>query len=120
MLCRVGAHNIAGVHMISWDRVNELRDEVGAEDFAEVVDIFLEEVDEVMVRLRTGPHPSNFESELHFLKGSALNLGFQSLAELCSQGEKAASGPPHNQIDPTDVIQVYAKSKLEFNKGQQI
>ena len=33
--------------MISWERVNELRDEVGQEDFLEVVEIFLEEVDEV-------------------------------------------------------------------------
>ena len=30
--------------MIDWQRVNELRDEVGAEDFEEVVDLFLEEV----------------------------------------------------------------------------
>ena len=32
--------------MIDWDRVSELRDEVGAEDFLEVVEMFLDEVNE--------------------------------------------------------------------------
>jgi hypothetical protein len=30
--------------MIDWDRVQELRDEIGAEAFGEVVELFLEEV----------------------------------------------------------------------------
>ena len=33
--------------MIDWKRVRELRDEIGEEDFSEVVDLFLEEVEEV-------------------------------------------------------------------------
>ena len=37
--------------MIDWDRVNALRDEVGPEAFAEVVELFLEEVDEKVVPL---------------------------------------------------------------------
>ena len=32
--------------MIDWARVSELRDEVGPEDFEEVLHLFLEEVDE--------------------------------------------------------------------------
>ncbi len=104
--------------MISWDRVNELRDEVGAEDFLEVAEIFLEEVDEVMDRLRAGPDPSTYESELHFLKGSALNLGFEALANLCSQGEKQMRGSEGKNIDLAKIIQIYECSKVEFNSGQ--
>ena len=37
--------------MIDWARVSELRDEVGAEDFDEVVELFLEEVDEAIAAL---------------------------------------------------------------------
>ncbi len=48
------------------------------DDFAEVVEMFLEEADEVAGRLR-GAAPTDVEAELHFLKGSALNLGFASL-----------------------------------------
>ena len=38
--------------MIDWASVSELRDEVGAEDFDEVVELFLEEVDEAIIALR--------------------------------------------------------------------
>ena len=31
--------------MIDWERVSELIDEIGAEDFGEVVELFLDEVD---------------------------------------------------------------------------
>ena len=36
-----------GYVMIDWARVSELRDEVGAEDFEEVVQLFLAEVEDV-------------------------------------------------------------------------
>ena len=38
--------------MIDWARVSERRDEVGEEDFDEVVELFLEEVDEAIAALR--------------------------------------------------------------------
>jgi len=62
--------------MIDWNRVDELRTEVGPEDFIEVVDLFLEEVDEIIDRFRNGAQEENLEETLHFLKGSALNIGF--------------------------------------------
>ena len=37
--------------MIDWPRVKELREEVGAEGFGEVVDLFIEEVEEVISKL---------------------------------------------------------------------
>ena len=103
--------------MISWDRVNELRDEVGQDDFLEVVEIFLEEVDEVMERLKASPAPSTLEAELHFLKGSALNLGFAALSQLCQQGEKDAATQNFNAIDLPSVLVTYESSKAEFNNG---
>jgi len=105
--------------MICWERVNELRDEVGAEDFSEVVDIFMEEVEEVMDRLRESPDPSEYESELHFLKGSALNLGFQALADLCGDGENAARNDRAQSVDLPAVIRIYEQSKREFLKVGQ-
>jgi histidine phosphotransfer protein HptB len=98
--------------MIDWDRVASLRAEIGAEDFAEVVEMFLEEADEVVARLRgmrTGPE---LEADLHFLKGSALNLGFGDLAGLCSISEKRAARS--EQVDVGLVIQCYAASRSAF------
>ena len=76
--------------MINWDRVAELREEVGVDDFAEIIELFLEEVDAIIELLRDGQGLSDLEAHLHFLKGSALNLGFAKFAELCQAGETAA------------------------------
>ena len=95
--------------MISWDRVNELRDEVGAEDFKEVVELFLEEVEEVIERLRNNPEPARFEDDFHFLKGGALNLGFRALGDLCQKGEKQP-----DSVAVSSVIDTYEASKAEF------
>ncbi|NUH66921.1 Hpt domain-containing protein [Sulfitobacter sp. S0837] len=100
--------------MIDWTRVLELRDEVGAEDFNEVVDLFLDEVQEVIMRLDDNLPPAQVEADLHFLKGSALSLGFAAFSDLCETGEKKASGGENL----TDVLprlrDCYAKSRQIF------
>lgn len=74
--------------MIDWNRVEELRAEIGPSDFSEVVEMFIAESDEAIARLQIGRPQPTLEAELHFLKGSALNLGFTELAALCNQGEQ--------------------------------
>lgn len=100
--------------MIDWSRVKELKDEIGEEDFGEVAEIFLEEVDEVIARLKTNPDPSLFEQDMHFLKGSALNLGFRGLSDICGQNESAAAQGQCEQIVLEPVFTVYAQSKSAF------
>ncbi len=100
--------------MIHWSRVNELRDEVGAEDFDEVVELFLEEVEEVIDRLRENVDLGQLEQDLHFLKGSALSLGFAAFSELCQDGErKSASGLPET-VDLSAIITGFSQSKSLF------
>lgn len=101
--------------MIDWDRVASLRDEIGAMDFAEVVEMFLGEADEVVGRLRVGKPDPTLEAELHALKGSALNLGFAELALLCSSGERQAN--VGERVDLARVTLSYAESRLEFESG---
>lgn len=102
--------------MIDWTRVTELRDEIGGEDFAEVVSLFLEEADEVVRNLPASTDAKAIESALHFLKGSALNLGFAELAHLCQEGERqAAAGDP--SVDVARVIAAYDASKAAFEIG---
>ncbi|MEO3414678.1 Hpt domain-containing protein [Roseovarius sp. CAU 1744] len=98
--------------MIDWDRVNELRDEIGADDFAEVVEIFLEEVEEEMAKLGVDADQQSLESTLHFLKGSALNLGFTHFSELCQASELAARA--NTPVDTDALKAAYAASKAEF------
>lgn len=100
--------------MIDWNRVNELREAVGTDDFHEVVDLFIEEVDETIGRLIESPDPSLYESDLHFLKGSALNLGFRDFAALCADFERKLATGGSDQIDIGRVIATYQGSRSEF------
>ena len=100
--------------MISWGRVEELRHEVGEEVFDEVVKIFLEEVEGVIDRLRLSPDPNKLEADLHFLKGGALNLGFEYFSQLCEEGERNAAQNNAAAIDVHEVIAAYETSKSEF------
>ncbi len=106
--------NQNGCDMIDWSRVNELRDEVGAEDFDEVVELFLEEVEEVIGRLRTGPNRSQLEQDLHFLKGSALSLGFSAFSDLCQNGERNSAEGRAETVDVGEIVDTYDASKAMF------
>jgi HPt (histidine-containing phosphotransfer) domain-containing protein len=100
--------------MIDWGRLNELRDEIGAEDLAEVAGVFLDEADEVMDRVARGQSVGRMEAELHFLKGSALNLGLRAFADLCQDGEKRAAGGDPDPVDLARLADLYAASKAAF------
>ena len=100
--------------MIDWDRVAQLRDEVGPDDFGEVVELFLEEVDEATRRLRDRPDPTRFEDDLHFLKGSALNLGFAAFGALCQAGERQAKEGRAHEVDLKPILECNVASRQEF------
>lgn len=100
--------------MIDWSRVTTLRDEVGEEDFDEVVDLFLEEVDEVVERLEVAADPSSLGEDLHFLKGSAMSLGFRQFSALCQAGENTCSDGHPDQVNLPDIISTYKASRAAF------
>lgn len=102
---------------IDWQRVAELRGEVGEDGFEEVVDLFLEEVDEVTDRLRAMSGRAGLREELHFLKGSALNLGFAGFAALCSRGEALAARGEAAQVDLPALLSAYARARAAFTAG---
>ena len=103
--------------MIDWNRVRELRDEIGTDEFADVVDLFLEEVESEISALRGRDRPDRIEARLHFLKGSALNLGFEDFAALCQTGEQMASQGHAHEVDITEIIEAYDKSRAAFIAG---
>lgn len=97
--------------MIDWTRVLELREEVGPEDFDEVVALFLGEVEEVISRLQATPDPRTFEADLHFLKGSALSLGFAEFSNLCASGETRAAAGQDISADLAQLPACYETSR---------
>ncbi|MHC0052054.1 Hpt domain-containing protein [Actibacterium sp. D379-3] len=103
--------------MIEWNRVAELKKEVGADAFDEVVDLFLEEVEEVIARLRGTTDRTNLTDDLHFLKGSALNLGFEAFATQCGADEKRAARQGVDSVDLVALVDCYMRSREKFLAG---
>lgn len=104
--------------MIEWDRVAELREEVGEEEFPDVVELFLEEVEAVLGRLGDHPSAAAMENDLHFVKGSAMTLGFVELSRLCQAGERRAASDP-GSVDVAGVLASYRASKTAFIAGMR-
>ncbi|MBO9434442.1 Hpt domain-containing protein [Ruegeria sp. R13_0] len=100
--------------MIHWPRVRQLRDEVGADEFDEVVEIFLDEVQEVIARLHADTARQDLEQNLHFLKGSALSLGFEVFSKLCQDGERLAVSGKATKVDLPEILAAFDASKLVF------
>ena len=105
------------VVMIDWMRVRELRDEIGADGFAEVVELFLDEVEEVVARLAARPDPLRIEQDLHFLKGSAWNLGFSAFGALCHESERQSARGQAGGVDIPAILAAYASSRACFLAG---
>ncbi|MCG7520432.1 Hpt domain-containing protein [Ruegeria sp. Ofav3-42] len=103
--------------MINWSRVQQLRDEVGASEFDEVVQIFLDEVHEALSRLQHDTAGTRYEQNLHFLKGSALSLGFEALAKLCQDGERQSAQGQSQAVDLLNIVSVFESSAAEFKSG---
>ena len=100
--------------MIDWVQVATLRDDVGAEDFDEVVLCFLEEVEDTIARLLNAPSVTTIEADMHFLKGSALSLGFQDFATQCAKGEELAQHDKTGDLDLNALTSCYEQSKQNF------
>lgn len=103
--------------LVDWARISELRSEIGAEDFSDVVDLFLEEVETEIAALESNLATDTLEARLHFLKGSALNLGFEAFSALCQSGESAAARGLGNEVDVPAILDSYHRSKSVFLKG---
>lgn len=102
---------VGEIALIDWARIQDLRLEIGDDDFFEVLAMFLEETDDVVNRLLEHPDLTAVEGLLHFLKGSALNLGLTDFAEICQNGEKAAGSGMAGSVDLQKLAAVYTFSK---------
>jgi HPt (histidine-containing phosphotransfer) domain-containing protein len=105
--------------MINWDRVEELHEEIGPEDFSSVVDLFLEEVGQSVGQLGESATPPKLAETLHILKGCALNLGFNSFSLVCQKGETLILEGNEGQVEIPELISSYEASLKEFHEGME-
>lgn len=99
---------------MNWDRLSELREEVGEDALAEVLGMFLEETDALAAQLQTGADPATLCQDMHFMKGAALNIGFDGLAALCQTAETAAAKGAGESVDLPAILDCYAESRAEL------
>jgi HPt (histidine-containing phosphotransfer) domain-containing protein len=101
---------------IDWSRLASLREEIGPEEFAAVIEVFLADTDALVADL---PKTSldRLEAALHAIKGSALNLGLAQLAALCAEGEvRAAVGRPKD-VALAPILLAYGEARRELVRG---
>lgn len=97
--------------LINHKRLVALKSEVGEDGFGEVVDLFFEESDEVLTRLLK-PGMMDHAPDIHFLRGSALTLGLDDLADWCARYEQHVLMPQ----DLADLASLYQRSKQAFEQ----
>jgi HPt (histidine-containing phosphotransfer) domain-containing protein len=73
---------------VDWERLNSLRDDIGPEDFADVVLLFIAEIGEKLDDMGRDKTAATVE-DFHFLRGSAANLGFTDMVAACEIAEAA-------------------------------
>ncbi|MBV1863728.1 MAG: Hpt domain-containing protein [Rhodobacteraceae bacterium] len=102
--------------MIDWVQIRQLEEDIGEEDFGDIVSLFLEEVDEVVAQLSENPPDTSdkLAPKLHFLKGSAYNLGFKAFGDYCSEGEKLSLEGKGEDVEIAKIITLYTDSKDAF------
>lgn len=103
--------------MIDWKRVEELKEEIGADGFVEVVDMFLDEAEGAVRALMAGLPADAVEGQLHFLKGSALNLGLSDLAAICQEGERKAATGQGAGVDTAQVAAIWRAARASLLGG---
>lgn len=96
---------------VDWDRLNELKADIGDEDFADVAMLFVTELQDTLSAL-TPEHAA--AHDFHFLRGSASNLGFMSLVSACSTAEAACASGQRPDVDA--VRAAFANALAEMSK----
>ena len=102
--------------MIDWTRIDELKEELGEEDFAEVFDIFLDEVQESVDSLEGVAQGAPLAAILHSVKGNAVTVGFVELAKLAGEGEQRAER--NETVDTRPISTMHVSSKAAYAAGR--
>lgn len=98
--------------MIDWNRVLQMREEVGEELFGQLAADFLSEIEDRLARL--SDDPEQLLRDLHFLRGAALNMGFARFSALCLADEMQLRHGNAAGIDKADLIEKFRSTRQQF------
>lgn len=97
--------------MIDENSLKTLENEIGSEDFEEVVHLFIAEMDEAMSQIDQSQQAGTLSDTFHFLKGASLNLGLTDFSALCVSGEVATKEGRNEEIDLAIFASTYQASR---------
>ncbi len=80
--------------MIDYKRIMELEDAIGAAEFEEVLNLFLDEAAVTLAGMETGMNNEELGRAMHFLLSGALNIGLWGFANAAGTIEE------RRDIDP--------------------
>ena len=103
--------------MIDWARINELKAEVGEDAVTEVVEIFFEEVDDAMEALGSAATPDALADALHFLKGSAQNVGMTDVSDACAAQEGEVRAGIRTTADMSAIRSALDTARTDLMEG---
>ena len=102
--------------MIDWNRIRELRLDVGDDEFSVILRLFLDEFEGALDRLDRDA-PEQLVADLHFLKDCARALGFRRFGNLCDELERNLRVRPAGTFCPRALTSCYAASKQGLIRG---
>ena len=54
------------------------------------------------------------QTDLHFLKGSAMSFGFMDFSDLCQDGERKSAAGQAGAVDVEQVVSTYYQARDRF------
>ncbi len=96
--------------MIDWKRLCEMHRELGDPDFRAILDLFLDEIEDAVMRLDTVP-PDGLGTRLHVIKGSAWTIGLAEFGRLCQSCETQVMRGRADQVRTAALTDSYAMSR---------
>lgn len=102
--------------MIDWGRLRQLCAEVGEEEFAPLLELFLDEIEESIVR-STATGRRHLEVHLHRLHACAVSAGLVDVALLCKQFEECLHRGRPEDVNLGLIGATYTASKRALIAG---
>lgn len=98
--------------MVSQDRLDDLRRDIGEDGLAELLPIFLAEADELVALL--DPNEPDLCHTLHALKGCAVNIGLDGVHETCMRIESDIAADRMSRCAIADLRDGYSRARQEL------
>ncbi len=98
--------------MIDWNRVIELREELGPGELSPIIDMFLGEIEARLFALDS--RTQHLAEDLHLLRDLALGIGFTDFCAQCLRAEQQLARGDQTALAPAALRASFGHTKQLF------